>query len=149
MDRRSFLTASASVALLPLTETPALAAASGSGDARINTLFEDIFQERVRAPPELATQRGLDKGANASLKSKLDTRPNAVARQQDLARDRRDIAQLTAVSPATLSTAPKLNREVVLYSLDTGALAPARWGIDSPQRPYPIFQQGGVYFSPP
>src|SRR4051812_21307 len=149
MDRRSFLTASATIALLPLIETPARSAASGSGDARINKLFEDIFQERVRTSPELATQLGLDKGANASLKSKLETRPNAVARQQDLARDRRDIAQLTAVSPATLSNAAKLNREVVLYSLDTDTHAPARWGIDSAQRPYPIFQQGGVYFSTP
>src|SRR6476659_2847976 len=149
MDRRSFLTASATVALLPLTEAPAFAAAPGSGDARLNQLFEDIFQERVRTSPELATQLGLDKGANAALKSKLDTRPNAVARQQNLARDRRAIAQLNAVSPSTLSDAAKLNREVVLYSLGTNTHAPARWDIDSAQRPYLIFQQGGSYFSTP
>src|SRR6185295_19748316 len=149
MDRRSFLTASATVALLPLTEAPAFAVAPGNGDAKLNQLFEDIFQERVRTSPELATQLGLDKGANAALKSKLDTRPNAVARQQNLARDRRAIAQLNAVSPSTLSDAAKLNREVVLYSLGTNTHAPARWDIDSAQRPYLIFQQGGSYFSTP
>src|SRR3954447_23844544 len=149
MDRRSFLTASATVALLPLTEAPAFAVAPGSGDARLNQLFEDIFQERVRTSPELASQLGLDKGPNAALKSKLDTRPNAVARHQNLARDRRGIAQLNAISPATLSDAAKLNREVVLYSLDTATQAPARWDIDSAQRPYPIFQQGGAYFETP
>src|SRR3954454_9598496 len=149
MDRRSFLTASATVALLPLTGAPAFAAAPESGDARLNQLFEDIFQERVRTSPELASQLGLDKGPNAALKSRLDTRPSAVARNQNLARDRRGIAQLNAISPATLSDAAKLNREVALYSLDTNTHAPARWDIDSAQRPYPIFQQGGAYFSTP
>ena len=150
MDRRSFLTASATVALLPITETVASAAAApGSGDAKLNQLFEDIFQERVRNSPELATSLGLDKGANAGLKSKLDTRPNATARHEELARTRRAMARLTAVSPASLSEAAKLNREVVLYSLDTATKAPARWDIDSAQRPYPIFQQGGSYFDTP
>src|SRR4029079_11660572 len=138
MDRRSFLTASATVALLPITETVAAAAATpGSGDAKLNQLFEDIFQERVRNSPELATSLGLDKGPNAALKSKLDTRPNSVARREELARTRRAIAKLQAVSPASLSEAAKLNREVVLYSLDTATHAPARWNIDSAQRPYP------------
>jgi uncharacterized protein (DUF885 family) len=150
MDRRSFLTASATVALLPITETVAAAAATpGSGDAKLNQLFEDIFQERVRNSPELATSLGLDKGPNAALKSKLDTRPNSVARREELARTRRAIAKLQAVSPASLSEAAKLNREVVLYSLDTATHAPARWNIDSAQRPYPIFQQGGAYFDTP
>jgi len=150
MDRRSFLTASAIVALFPITETVAAAAATpGSGDAKLNQLFEDIFQDRVRNSPELATSLGLDKGPNAALKSKLDTRPNAVARREELARTRRAIAKLQGVSPASLSEAAKLNREVVLYSLDTATHAPARWNIDSAQRPYPIFQQGGAYFDTP
>jgi uncharacterized protein (DUF885 family) len=152
MDRRSFLATSATVALLPLTEAPALAAAAskaGSGDARLNALFEEIFQDRVRNSPELASSLGLDKGPNAALKSKLDTRPSDVARREDLARNRRDLARLRAVSPASLSDAAKLNREVVIYSIETQTNAPARWDIDSAQRPYPIFQQGGAYFSTP
>jgi uncharacterized protein (DUF885 family) len=152
MDRRSFLATSAALSFAPLAEAPAFAAATksaGSGDARLNQLFEDIFQERVRTSPELATSLGLDKGPNAALKSKLDTRPSNVARHEDLARNRRDIAKVTAIRPATLSDAAKLNREVVLYSLETQTAAPARWDIDSAQRPYPIYQQGGAYFSTP
>jgi uncharacterized protein (DUF885 family) len=152
MDRRSFLATGATVALLPLTETPALAAVSakpGSGDARINALFEDIFEERVRTSPELATSLGLDKGPNAALKSKLDTRSAPVARREELARNRRAIARLNAIGGSTLSDAAKLNREVVLYSLETATVAPARWDIDSAQRPYPITQQGGAYFDTP
>ncbi|HEX6742329.1 MAG TPA: DUF885 domain-containing protein, partial [Sphingomicrobium sp.] len=111
--------------------------------------FEDIFQERVRNSPELATSLGLDKGPNAALKSKLETDPAPVQRRDDLARNRRAIARLNAISPATLSDAARLNREVVLYSLQTATVAPSRWAIDSAQRPYPIFQQGGAYFETP
>ena len=151
MDRRSFLATSAGAALIPLAESPVLAAATtpGSGDARLNALFEEIFQDRVRHSPELASSLGLDKGPNAALKSKLDTRPQAQARQDDLGRTRRAIAQLNAISPTTLSDAAKLNREVVLYSLDTQTVAPSRWNIDGAQRPYPITQQGGAYFDTP
>ena len=148
MDRRTFLATGATVALLPFTEGPAIAQA-GSSDARLNALFEEIFQERVRNSPELATQLGLDKGPNADLKSKLETDPAPVARREDLARDRKAIAQLNAISPTSLSEAAKLNREVVLYSLETDTVAPTRWDIDSGQRPYPIYQQGGAYFSTP
>ncbi len=149
MDRRSFLATSATVALLPLIEAPALAAVAKSGDANLNKLFEDIFQDRVHNSPELATSLGLDKGPNAALKSKLETDPAPQVRAKDLARNRRAIAQLKAISPATLSDAARLNREVVIYSLETDTVAPARWNIDSAQRPYPIYQQGGAYFSTP
>lgn len=80
MDRRSFLATSATVALLPLAEAPALAAVTkaGNGDAQLNAIFEEIFQERVRNSPELASSLGLDKGPNAALKSRLDTDPAPV-----------------------------------------------------------------------
>ena len=151
MDRRSFLATGATAALLPLSEVPAFAAVvkPGNGDARLNTLFDEIFQERVRTAPEFASSLGLDKGPNAALKSKLDTRPTAAARKEDLARDRRSIARLNAIAATSLSDAAKLNREIVLYSLDTNTVAPSRWDIDSAQRPYPVTQQQGAYFSTP
>jgi uncharacterized protein (DUF885 family) len=150
MDRRSFLATGATVALLPLTEAPAFAqAAAGSGDAKLNALFEEIFQERVRTSPSLATSLGLDKGPLAALKSKLETDPAPQQRREDLDRYRKAIAAIRAVQIGSLSDAAKLNREVVLYQLETAVAAPSRWDIDSAQRPYPIFQQGGSYFSTP
>src|SRR3954454_20064933 len=152
MDRRSFLATGATVALLPLAEAPAISAdtgKAGSGDARINALFEEIFQDRVRNSPELASSLGLDKGPNAALKAKLDTDPTSVSRQKNLARNRRAIARLKAISPATLSDAAKLNREVVLYSLETATVSPTRWNIGSAQSPYTITQQDGAYFDTP
>jgi len=152
MDRRSFLSASATVALLPLAEAPAIAAvanARGSADAKLNQAFEDIFQERVRNSPELATSLGLDKGPNVALKSKLDTDPVQMQRQKNLARNRRAIARLKAFSPGSLSEAAKLNREVVLYGLETATVGPTRWNIGNPQGPYTITQQDGAYFDYP
>ena len=151
MDRRSFLATSATLAFLPFTDAPAIGAVTkaGSGDARLNQIFDEIFRDRVRNNPELASSLGLDKGPNADLKSKLDTDPAPVQRSKALARNRRAIAKLNAVSAAGLSDAAKLNREVVLYSLDTATVAPARWNIDSAQRPYPITQQAGAYFDTP
>ena len=151
MDRRSFLATSATLAFLPLAETPAFAAAASpaSGDAKLNALFEDIFQERVRNAPDLASSLGLDKGPNAALKSKFDTDPTSVARSKALARNGRAIAELNAVNPSTLSDAAKLNREVVLYSLQTSTVSPTRWDIGSAQGPYVITQQDGAYFDIP
>jgi uncharacterized protein (DUF885 family) len=151
MDRRTFLATGATVALLPLTETPALAAAAGTGsnDARLNQAFEEIFQERVRNSPELASSLGLDKGPLAALKSKFDTDPVQTQRQKNLARNRRAIARLKAFSPATLSDAARLNREVVLYSLETATVSPTRWNIGNAQSPYTITQQDGAYFDGP
>jgi len=152
MDRRSFLATGATAALLPLAEAPALAivtSKAGSGDARLSAAFDRIFQERVQNSPSLASSLGLDKGPNAALKARFDTDTAPVARAKNLKRNHRAIAELRAIAPATLSEPARVNREVVLYSLETSLVAPARWNIDSAQRPYPITQQGGAYFSTP
>ena len=154
MDRRQFLTTSSiagAAALLPLPARVAAQAAApaASGDAALNALFEDIFQARVRRSPELATSLGLDKGANAHLKSKLDVRPAAEARREDLAIAKRDLARVRAIPPASLSEAARLNRDVIIYQAESGMVAAERFNIDGVQRPYPIFQQGGAYFSTP
>ena len=154
MDRRSFLsTASAAaftagaISLHPLKAFAAPAAAPG--DAAMTKIFDDIFADQIRHSPGFATVLGLDKGENADLRSKLDTRPYQPARVEDLQRNRRYIAQVEAVNPATLSEANKLNREVVLYDLETNTTAPARFDLDSVQSPYLISQQDGAYFNVP
>ena len=154
MDRRSFLSAGAAAVGLSAAASAqpiatAARASAGTGDARINALFQEIFDERVRTSPEFATSLGLDKGPLGALKAKLDTRPAAVARREDTARARRAIARLRAINPASLSQAAKINREVVLYQIESGLVAPARFGLNSAVRPYPIFQQGGAYFGTP
>lgn len=147
MDRRQFLSSSGAVAALSLTPS-ALRAAAPAGDAAINALFEAIFQEGLDDSPESVTQLGLDTGKRAAAKGQLGDRSLA-ARAADLARTKKAIARVEAIDTTTLSETAKLNREVVLYSLNSSVVGPDKFGIGSTIRPYRIFQQGGAYFSVP
>ena len=106
MDRRQFLTTSSAVtAGLALTAKPSIAAptttaAATPGDAKLNALLEEIFQDRVRRNPTFATSLGLDKGPLAHLKSEMDTRPPAKARGEDLALAKATLAKVEVVNPA-------------------------------------------------
>jgi uncharacterized protein (DUF885 family) len=150
MDRRSFLastSATAALALLPRA-AGAQAAPAAPGDPRLNAVFDRTFARLLQRAPELATSLGMDKGPNAALKHKLsDESPAAKARDQ--AELRATIAELTAIKPEGLSADDRLNREVVLYSLNANALAYDRYKLDSVIRPFTITQQGGAYFGTP
>ncbi len=147
MDRRQFVAASGAAAAVSLFPSAAFAHGEDA-DAALNALFERIFMERVRASPEFASQLGLDKGANAGLKAQLSPR-TAAEQVSDLARNQRALAALARVDTDHLSAASKLNRDVVMYQLESQSVAQKRFGIGGVQRPYRIFQQGGAYFSTP
>jgi uncharacterized protein (DUF885 family) len=149
LDRRTFIASSGVAALAAALPANALAQPrAGSGDAALNALFERIFQQAVQRSPELATQLGLDRDANAGLKGRLTPR-TLQERAAQTARVKEALASLAAVDRRSLSPAAKLNLEVVTYSLNTQIAAPQRFGLDSAIRPYRIFQQGGAYFSVP
>jgi uncharacterized protein (DUF885 family) len=156
MDRRAFLSTGSAVALgLPLLSGSASAAtlaparASTSGDAALNALFDRIFDERVDSSPGLATSLGLDKGAKAGLRATFDPKPYPQARAENVARDKKALAAVRRIDPASLSQAAALNREVVIYDLEQSLTAPTRFNLDSVQGPYLISQQDGAYFSLP
>ncbi|WP_294192179.1 DUF885 family protein [uncultured Sphingomonas sp.] len=157
MDRRSFLaagTATAALSALPFTRaiaqtagTPA-ATAAAPGDAKLTAAFDRVLAQTVANSPEFATSLGFDKGANAHLRHELsDNGPGALAKDLALAKQMR--AEVAAVDPNTLSPQAKIDREVVLYNIDSQIVGPERFGLGSPQGPYPITQQDGVYFSLP
>ena len=82
MDRRSFLATGATVALLPLTEAPAFAAArQGGQQGRAHEpLFEDIFQERVRNSPNSRLRSVSTRGrTQRSSRSSTPTRRRSAA----------------------------------------------------------------------
>ncbi len=148
MNRRAFLSSASMLATLALVPRAALAAGATPGDAKLDAVLTAIFDANLKYAPEFATQLGLDKGANAALKSRLgDYTPGAV--RANLARTTRAIAQIEAVPPATLSDAGRLNREVVLYSQNQQRAAAERFGVGSPTNPYVISQQDGAYFDVP
>lgn len=148
MDRRHFLASSSTAALAALIPAAARAAVAGTRDGEINAVYNQIVMERIQRSPEFATSLGFDKGPNAALKHKLsDGSPAAKAR--NLADTKAAIARIEAFDPASLSEGARLDREVVLYSLRSGTVAQDKFQIDSVGRPFPIFQQGGAYFSTP
>ena len=153
MDRRAFLATGATVALLPLTEAPAAAAAARrrANDAKLNALFE---RHLPGAGAQFARTRHLARprqGRTPRCKSKLDTGPRRSRAQGDLARNRtRDRAARSDRRRDACREPAKLNREVVLYSLETEHRRRRRVRTSiRAQRPYPIFQQGGAYFATP
>jgi uncharacterized protein (DUF885 family) len=155
MDRRLFLTSGVAAAGLGIAPRMVFAqgatpppAAAAPGDARLTAAFDQVLAATVQAAPEFATSLGLDTGANAGLRHTLgDNSYRAIA--DDLARNRRARALVTAVDPASLSAKARIDREVVLYNIESNMVGPERFGLSSPQGPYPISQQDGVYFSLP
>ena len=150
MERRTFLSAGSAAAALAFAPRAAGAAgaAAPAGDAALNAAFQKIFEQNVQESPEQASSLGLDKGANAALKSRLDDR-TAADRAEALARTKKAIAAVQAVPVAGLSRSGKLNREVVLYSLTQRTVGPEKFGLGSPNRPYVLSQQSGAYFEIP
>ena len=151
MDRRNFLAASGATAIgLPLLASGGAASAqAGAGDAALNAVFDRIFDRIVTSSPGFATSLGLDKGDKAALRRTFDPKPYPQARAEEVARLREAKAALEAIPPATLSEAARVNREIVLYDIDTDLLAPTRFDLDSVQGPYLISQQDGAYFNVP
>lgn len=149
MDRRHFIASGAAATTLALLPDAVRAQApAGQADAALNAAFQKAFDESLKHSPELATQLGLDKGANAGLRHKLSEGTQA-AKDADLARTRTAIATITAIGPERLSPAARLNREVVLYLLESNAMGQARFKLDSPQYLFVIAQNAGAYFSIP
>ena len=163
MDRRAFLSNGSAVALgLPLLSggfagagaavlapARARARARASGDIALNALFDRIFDAQINASPAFATSLGLDKGAKAGLRATFDPKPAPQARAEDVARNKKALAAVRAIDPASLSDAAALNREVVIYDLEQSLTAPTRFNLDAVQSPYLISQQDGAYFSLP
>jgi uncharacterized protein (DUF885 family) len=152
LDRRRFLasaSAASAFALLPeALRAQTNATPANPSDARLNAIFDQIFAKTLQRSPELATSLGMDKGPNARLKHLLsDDSPAAKARNH--AELKQSIATIRAFDPAPLSPRSKLDREVILYSLESRALPRDKFNLDGVQRPFTITQQAGAYFSGP
>ncbi|WP_267347880.1 DUF885 family protein [Sphingomonas sp. GM_Shp_2] len=146
MNRRNFIGATTAASAFALA--PRAVAQAAPGDARLTAAFDTILATTLQESPELATSLGFDKGANAGLKSKLDD--NSLAgRRRSLARAQVAERELRAIQPDSLSPQGRIDRDVVLYSIEQQQVGPARFDIDAPTQPYRITQQRGVYFDLP
>ena len=145
LNRREALLATAAVSAAPLAGN-----AQTAKDARLNTLFDQFFQENLRFRPESATNLGLDKGANADLKSKLsDESSTGIAKAKAMTADQ--LARMARIDRAALSTDGKLSYDAVLYTRKSSASIQAfdYGGQSYGPSPYVVSQLTGAYQSVP
>lgn len=150
MNRRQLLAGTAAIAATPALAQLA-AAAPGSADDRLLTLFDAMFAEGIADSPERATSLGLDTGANAGLKSKLSDYSRA-GRDADLARAASQLQRLQAIDRASLTPPRQLDRDVVEYDLARRVANERRFTFGSAGgnfSPYVLSHSDGAYRSVP
>ena len=155
IDRRQFVAAAGSwvaVALTAAVQRALAAPAAGSPagadvTTRLNGLFDEFMDERLRKNPEQATFLGLDKGEYAWAKSQLTDASLARSRelkQENAAR----IKRLEAFGRDRLSGSDLANYDTVMFQMVTIARTePFDYGELT--RPYVISQLTGAYQSVP
>ncbi len=140
LDRRAFLATTAAAVAAP-------AFAQGSEDAKLRALLDRIFEESVDDSPQRATSLGLDKGARAGLKAKLDD-DSLAGKARRLERSRRWLAELKAIDRAKLSPSSRVDLDVVAYHEGRAVYSGDRYKFGSVGRnysPFVISQQDGSY----
>ena len=118
--------------------------------AQLYGLFDTFMQERLAANPELATSLGLDKGALAGLRFKLDDN-SAAGIAADKAMTGSQLARLQGVDPARLHGLPRINYEAEIFSLRTQDAANRAFDFGEPgaRSPYVLSQLTGAYQDTP
>ena len=115
LDRRQLL--ASGVAAATLATAPGARAASG-GSARLTAMLDAFFQENLQRQPENATQLGLDRGANAGLRFKVeDVSTRGMAAESALNRDQ--MRRLKTIDRSKLTGMDAVNYDTVLYVAET------------------------------
>ncbi|MBS0296810.1 MAG: DUF885 family protein [Proteobacteria bacterium] len=155
LDRRELLAgAGATAAALGVSAGAGAAHAqtvSEMADGLLDQMLKKQFEDNIDRNPELATQLGLDKGARAKLKSKLDDRGLAAAdKQLEIINKRVD--ELDTVDGKLLSKKGAINYDVAKFRLVTSQDLAKRfhWGAGGGRAaPYVVSQLTGAYYSVP
>jgi uncharacterized protein (DUF885 family) len=147
LSRRAFCLATAATAAMPAA---ALTAPPGSADAALDRAFDAFFRDTLDESPMTATSLGLDTGARAAAKSRLDDSSlAAVGRQKRLTA--RQLARLRGIDRAALSPAAAINYDAVLYGLAASDADGRRfaYGGAGAGSPYVLSQLNGAYAGVP
>ena len=145
LNRRSLLVAGAGVAVA--AALPPIALAQGSADERLVAELDRIFYADVDDSPERATSLGLDNGARAGLKHRLDDRSLA-HKQAQLVRQRGQLRALRGIGRAGLSPARRVDYDSVDFQLSTAVDGGQRFGfgnVGGRYAPYVVSQLTGAY----
>jgi hypothetical protein len=150
MDRRHVLkagVATAGFAALPTFLATRAAAATAAApqsaeDMRLNALFDAMMAETLDHSPETVTGLGLDSGARAGAKARLDDRSLA-AWNDAKARNAANLARLRAIDVSKLTGNNRWNHASVLFSAQVSDEM-AR-GFPTVGSPYAVTQLTGCY----
>lgn len=144
LSRRDFCLAS--TATIALSGGAFARTAGGSADAALNAAFDDFFKAILAESPITATSLGLDTGANAAAKSKLDD-GSLAATERYKKRVSEQLARLRGIDRAKLSPAAAINYDAALYDLESTDAADKRfdYGGGGAGSPYVLSQLSGAY----
>ena len=151
LDRRQLLASgAAAAALAPLAAHGQGGPVPAAEDARLHAMFDEFMVEDLRRRPESATQLGLDKGANAGLRSQLSDNSEA-GRAANKTLTANQLRRLQAVDRTALSRASRVDLDSVLYTRQSSATVQAFpfGGSGYGPSPYVVSQQTGAYESIP
>ncbi len=155
LARRHFI--GGALATTAAAATPAAAKAlskTASPNARFRALLDAAAEEILRLSPTTATGLGLDNGARASLKAKLDD--NSPAGDARWATEAKSIlTRLGGINRAALTPANQIRYDTVKHAATKGVEglkwkfggAGSGWGGGT--SPYPVSQQDGALTSIP
>ena len=114
--------------------------------AQLNAVFDKIMVQALDRSPEATTSLGLDTGARAGEKSRLDDRSIA-AWEGDKRRTTEQLAALKALDPSAFSVQDRVNYDSVLYVTQLSDQANREFPYIG--GPYVVSQLTGAYQSVP
>jgi uncharacterized protein (DUF885 family) len=117
---------------------------------KLNRLFDSFANSDLDASPEAATSLGMDRGARARHRRKLDDRTRAFM-VGDKARIAEQLRQLLAFDPTPLRGLDRINYDVVLFALRSTDAANRRYeyGPVGAGAPYVLSHLTGAYVTIP
>jgi len=153
LNRRNILLSGAATAAVASFTSPLRAASAAMAPLppnaeaqRMYVLFDAFVQQGFDRSPETTTTLGLDTGARAYEKSKLDDRSLA-ALAGDKTTNTAQLKQLLTIDRTKLEGMDAINYDVVQFNLQTGEAANQRYdyGPGGAGAPYIISQLTGAY----
>jgi uncharacterized protein (DUF885 family) len=147
-NRRQLLMSGAATAAYASAGAPFAFAEAPGG--KLDKLFDTFMSADLDRSPETTTGLGLDTGAHAWEKSKLDDRSLA-AIAGDKKRNSEQLQALKALDRSALSGMDAVNYDVVLFALQATEVADKRYayGPAGAGAPYVISQLNGAYDTVP
>jgi uncharacterized protein (DUF885 family) len=150
-NRRHVLAAgAAAAATAAVSAKTAFAAPASPAEAQLNKLMDDFFAESLIESPQLCTSLGVDKGAHAAAKGKLD-QSSIAYREHQVALNADQMKRLHAIDRKQLTGMAVVNYDTIDYGVTTSAEADRsfKYGAEGGGQPYAISQLTGSYHDTP